>query len=301
MEAAAGGRERDVRARSLGQCAVAATGGRLQIRACAWRRDKKKEDRLGFLVFGSDAALETTVNSTVDPKKEKIFAVVGSDRTDIAGAVRLGTAAFPETGQKRLVLLSDGNENMGDALNAVLSAKPLGVTIDVIPLGASRAAMTFPCNDSALPSRVKKGQTIEAKIFVQSDRKQKGQLRLYRDEQFLGEQEVELEPGKNLFTFPQTLNEPKFYTYSAQVDVPGDNIPQNNRATAFVNVRGDPRILLVIVGRGSRTRRWPRRCGPRTSSCRSSAWTSSPIRSRSCRATIPFSSATSRRAIWAIA
>ncbi len=206
--------------------------------------EKKKEDRLGYLVFGSDAALETTVNNTFDPDKKKIFAVVGAERTDLAGAVRLGTAAFPETGQKRIVLLSDGNENIGDALNAVLAAKPLGVTIDVIPLGVARG------NDVSLqrlgvPSRVKKGQTIEAKVFIQSDRKQKGTLRLYRDEQPLGAQEVELEPGKNLFTFPQTLTEPKFYTYSAYIDVPGDIIPQNNRATAFVNVRGDPRILLV--------------------------------------------------------
>src|SRR5262245_37085097 len=32
---------------------------------------KKKEDSVGFLVFGSDAALETTVRDSVDPKKEK--------------------------------------------------------------------------------------------------------------------------------------------------------------------------------------------------------------------------------------
>jgi uncharacterized membrane protein len=206
--------------------------------------EKDEKDRVGFLVFGSEPALETTVNNALDPQKEKIFAVVGTDRTDLAGAVRLGTAAFPETGQKRLVVLSDGNENIGDALNAVLSAKPLGVTIDVIPMGVARGN-DVSLQRLGLPTRVKKGQTIEAKIFVQSDRKQKGKLRLYRDEQFLGEQEVELESGKNLFTFPQTLNEPNFYTYSAQIEVPGDIIPQNNRATAFVNVRGDPRILLV--------------------------------------------------------
>lgn len=206
--------------------------------------EKKKEDRAGFLVFGGDAALETTVRDYVDPKKEKIFAVIGSDRTDIAAAVRLGTAAFPETGQKRIVLLSDGNENVGDALNAVLSAKPLGVSIDVIPLGVARGN-DISVQRLGLPSRVKKGQTIEAKIFVQSDRKQKATLRLYRDEQYLGDQQVDLEPGKNLFTFPQTLGDPRFYTYSVQVDVKGDNIPQNNRATGFVNVRGDPRILLV--------------------------------------------------------
>jgi hypothetical protein len=41
--------------------------------------EKKNEDRAGFLVFGGDAALETTVGSMVDPKKDKIFAVVGSN------------------------------------------------------------------------------------------------------------------------------------------------------------------------------------------------------------------------------
>src|ERR1043166_6030744 len=208
--------------------------------------EKKKEDRVGFLVFGSEAALETTVNNTLDPKKEKIYAVVGSDRTDIAGALRLATAAFPETGQKRIVLLSDGNENIGDSLNAVLSAKPLGVTIDVIPLGATRGN-DVSVQRLGLPSRVKKGQTIEAKIFVQSDRKQKAKLSLYRHERFLGSQDIELEPGKNLFTFPQTLNDPNFYRYTVQVDAPGDNLPQNNRASGFVNVRGDPKILLVTA------------------------------------------------------
>ena len=56
----------------------------------------------------------------------------------MAGAIRLGTAAFPETGQKRLVLLSDGNENVGDAMAALAAARPLGVSLDVVPLGVSR-------------------------------------------------------------------------------------------------------------------------------------------------------------------
>jgi hypothetical protein len=80
--------------------------------------EKKKEDKAGLLVFGSEAALETTASAKIDPKETKILAVVGTERTDIAGAIRLGTAAFPETGQKRLVLLSGGNENMGEAMTA---------------------------------------------------------------------------------------------------------------------------------------------------------------------------------------
>jgi Ca-activated chloride channel family protein len=78
---------------------------------------KKSVDKAGVIVFGTEANIETTANAAVDV--EKIQAVVGTERTDIAGAIRLGTAAFPEAGQKRLVLMSDGNENIGDALSAV--------------------------------------------------------------------------------------------------------------------------------------------------------------------------------------
>src|SRR5882724_12541625 len=92
---------------------------------------KKSMDKGGVIVFGSEASIETTANAAVDV--EKIQAVVGTERTDLAGAIRLGTAAFPETGQKRLVLMSDGNENIGDAMTALLAAKQLGVTMDVVP------------------------------------------------------------------------------------------------------------------------------------------------------------------------
>jgi uncharacterized membrane protein len=206
--------------------------------------EKKKEDKLGLLVFGSEAALETTASAKIDLKETKVLAVVGAERTDIAGAIRLGTAAFPETGQKRLVLLSDGNENRGDATTALLQARPLGITLDVVPLGVERGN-DVSVQKLGLPGRVKKGQPFEVKIFVRADKAQTATVRLYRNEQPLGEQKVELSSGKNLYTFPQTLDDAGFYSYSVQLEAAGDNVPQNNKATSFVNVRGDPRLLII--------------------------------------------------------
>ncbi|MDB6122782.1 MAG: putative rane protein [Pedosphaera sp.] len=203
---------------------------------------KKAIDKAGVVVFGSEASIETSVNQAVDV--EKIQAVVGRERTDIEGALRLGTAAFPETGQKRLVLLSDGNENAGDAMAAVLAARPLGVTVDVFPMGVTRGN-DVSVQKLGVPAKLKKGQVFETKIFLQSDRAQSAIVRLYRNEQYLGEQKVELSAGKNLFTFPQTLSEPGFYSYDVRVEAEGDMLPQNNRASAFTSVKGEPRILLV--------------------------------------------------------
>ena len=203
---------------------------------------KKIVDKAGVIVFGTEASIETMPHEIVELKK--VQTIVGTERTDLAAALRLGTAAFPETGQKRLVLLSDGNENLGDAIAAALSAQSLGASVDVVPMGVARGH-DVAVQKLALPPKLKKGQTFEAKIFIQSDQPGPATVRLYRNDQYLGEQPVDLQAGKNLFTFPQTLTEPGFYSYDVRVEAPGDPVPQNNRASGFTSVQGDPRILVI--------------------------------------------------------
>jgi len=206
-------------------------------------KEKKAVDKVGVVVFGSEASIETMPAAAVD--LQKIQAVVGAERTDLAAAIRLGTAAFPETGQKRLVLLTDGNENAGDAMAAALAGfQQLGVSLDVVPLGVSRGN-DVSVQKLQVPPKLKKGQAFEIKIFVQAEQAAPATVRLFRNEQFLGEQKVQLAAGKNLFAFPQLLPDPGYYSYDVQVDVPGDPLPQNNRASAFATVAGDPRILIV--------------------------------------------------------
>jgi uncharacterized membrane protein len=205
-------------------------------------KSKQSGDKAGVIVFGSEASIESNPNELV--ALEKIQAVVGKDRTDLAAALRLGTAALPETGQKRLVLLSDGNENSGDALSAVFTAKEFGVTLDAVRLGVGRLN-DVSVQKLQVPSKLKKGQPFEVKIFVQADRPGPAKVRVWMNDRFMDDKTVELAAGKNLFTFAQTLTEPGFYNYDVQVDAPNDPLPQNNKASAFTSVHGDPRILVV--------------------------------------------------------
>lgn len=203
---------------------------------------RKPGDRGGVVIMGSTASIEASPNPIID--LQKIHSVISTERTDIASALRLASAAFPDQGQKRLALLSDGNENLGDALAAAASAAALGISIDVLPLGARRA-MDASIQKVSMPATVKKGQKFEVKIFAQSDVGQGATLRLFRDDRLIGEQPVQLEAGKNLFSFPQSHSQPGFHTYDVQLDVPGDALPQNNRAFSFTSVAGDPRVLIV--------------------------------------------------------
>lgn len=205
-------------------------------------REKPRVDQAGLVVFGADVGIEAAPDPAPDLKA--IHSVVSPARTDIASAIRLAAALFPEHGQRRMVLLSDGNENAGNAIEAAASIKATDIHIDVVPLDTDRG------NDIALqrlllPSRVKKGQTFEAKVFVQADQPGVSTVRLFRNNRILGEQKVSLQAGKNLFTFPQTLAESGFYGYDVQIDSPSDEVPQNNRAYGFVDVLGQPRVLVV--------------------------------------------------------
>jgi len=204
---------------------------------------KQKDDKVGLLIFGSEAAIESSPLSVVDDEG-RIYAVVDSQRTDIASAIRLGSAAFPETGQKRLVLVSDGNENLGDAFAAAVQARSMEISIDVVPIGISREG-DVSLQRLSLPASLKVGQTFDVKIFAQTDREQEATVQLFLNDQLLGRQRVRLEPGKNLFTFPQTLDGPGFYAYDVRLEALGDTVAQNNRALGFTTVQGQPRVLLV--------------------------------------------------------
>ncbi len=204
---------------------------------------KKKNDKAGVIIFGTEASIDRMPNEAID--LEKVEAVVDTQRSDLASAVRLATAAFAETGQKRIVLMSDGNENIGDVMGAVTQAKAQGASVDVVALGASRGSDVF-VEKVQVPTKLKKGQPFELKFFVQADQAQDVTATVYRNDQALGEPvKIHLDAGKNLYSLPQTLTEQGFYNYDVRVDAPGDLLPQNNRAMSFASVKGDPRVLII--------------------------------------------------------
>lgn len=220
------------------------SAGRDEARAWVQRVAKQKppEDRAGVVVFGSDASIESS--AAISLNFDKIEAIVDGERTDIGGALRLASAAFPEFGQRRIVLLTDGNENAGDALGVAAAARAMEVDVTVVPL-AGEARVDVSIERFRLPSSVRLGQTFEAEVIVQADEPGPATLRLYRNDLYLGEQTVRLEAGKNRFTFPQTLPESGFYSYEAWIDSPRDEMPRNNRATAITQIRGLPRVLMI--------------------------------------------------------
>lgn len=205
---------------------------------------KRDNDRAGIVVFGREAFIELAPSTA--RKIEKIQTVAPSEFTDLSAAIRLGMASLPDGAQKRLVVLSDGNENLGNALDEALSAASSDVQIDVVPLTSPQRREVL-LERLTMPSEAKIGEPVEVKVVARATQTTDGTIKLFRDGKLLGNRAVRIGAGKTVFSFPQTVKESGAATFEARLEVTKneDTNAENNRALGFVNVQGKPRVLLV--------------------------------------------------------
>src|SRR4029453_8930206 len=159
-------------------------------------------------------------------------------------ALQLSLAMLPPGQANRIVMLTDGRQNSGNALAGAQAAKDAGADIYFVP-----AALTFTrevvAEAMVLPHEVKFGEPFQAKVVVWSHKETEGRLSLFRNGEFLGSQVVRLTGGKNVFSYRQSLDASGIHVYQAAVEVDGDTIEENNRAVGAVVVRGRPQVLLA--------------------------------------------------------
>ncbi len=91
-------------------------------------------DTAGVVVFGANGARRigsppTSASSPIPASR------AGRRGADVAAAVRLAEAIMPAGTQRRLVLLSDGNDTSGEAEDAIAAATARGLRLDVVTAG----------------------------------------------------------------------------------------------------------------------------------------------------------------------
>lgn len=223
------------------------------------RQHRQKNDRVGVIVFGREAVIEIPPFDETVQLAPQVETPLDPESTNLAGAIKLAQATFPEDTAKRIVIVSDGNQNMGDALDQARHVADAGVSIDVQPvLFLSKSEVLV--EKITLPPDVRKGQPFDLRVVLNNTSQPadgetgvvKGKLIVSQrsDDQprVIAEENVELPPGKRVFTIRQQLDQPHFYTYEARFvpDNPADDgMVENNRATTFTHVRGSGQVLLI--------------------------------------------------------
>lgn len=200
-------------------------------------------DRAAIVVFGQDALVERL--AVEDRLLSGLTSVPLTVRTDIASALQLALALFPDEGAKRLVLLSDGRENVGQAVSQAELAAAHGIELTYISLGQPDADAEALIESLEAPAGVRLGQSFDLTAVIRSTAGGGATLRILADGRLIHSQEVRLQPGDNRFLIPVEADETGFRRFEAQLVPDADTRLQNNQASAFTVIEGPPRVLLV--------------------------------------------------------
>ena len=218
----------------------------MRERQLAFMREATAEmtdrDKTAVIAFASQAVVEHPLSGPrpVGP----VASIVEGGRTDLAGALRLALATLPSTMARKIVVLSDGNENVGKAIEQARVANAAQVPIHVVPL-AQQSGPEVLVRTVETPAFVREGETFSATISLDATADTKARIHLLADGRLLASQDVDLTQGANSIVLPQEPLDPGFHLFRVQVEASADTYVQNNEGGSYTVVTGKPRVLLV--------------------------------------------------------
>lgn len=176
------------------------------------------------------------------------------DTTDLASALALARS-LPVGEARRIVLLSDGAENQGHAMDQADQAAADGIKIDVVPLTGVDPADLRLANLSG-PTALWQGDPLSVLATIASGPGGPVRIQLVVDGTVASTEEVTLPPGITSYALPHAELVPALLPgfHSIEVHLTGsseiDRIPQNNDGVIGVVVRDRPAVLLISPAGG---------------------------------------------------
>ncbi len=212
----------------------------------ALRAAMSPRDRLAVLEFGRSTHLLAPLGDPrlvrVDPSR------IGTDPggTDIAGGLTTALSLLPPQDEKRIVLLTDGNETDGSATAELPALVEQGARLYAAappPSSAGRVAIV----DFQAPTPVRAHASFALRLDILSEARAPAvtHVRLTSNGEELGHRTVVLQPGLNRFALPYQIDRYGAYLLNARIDVDSPLVAVNPSAETAVSVIGPPHVLVV--------------------------------------------------------
>jgi Mg-chelatase subunit ChlD len=208
------------------------------------------EDEFATLSFAADTDLlipPGAPNGVTLPDDALKTAPAGqSGGTNIAKALERALSLYPEEAEKRLLLITDGNETNGAARQHIALARQMGVKIfPVIPPSGQHPEVSL--EKFIVPPLVREGSAFSVRLVVRNGNEKpvRGSATIMANDQTLTRQEVNLEPGLSVLEVPAQILQRGNYLLRAEVKAAPDTIEGNNRQSANLAVAGKVRSLVI--------------------------------------------------------
>lgn len=200
-------------------------------------------DRSAVIMFGKDALVESLPSE--DNALSEFTSIPVTTQTNIADALQLALALFPNEGAKRIILLSDGQENLGYALKQAEFVAANQAELLYHPIQGGSEDIEVLLDRLSLPSSARVGEQLQVTAVINANAETTGTLVITQDGAQIYSEVVNLLPGENEFTVPVTAHDSGFHRFKAEIRPNVDYRVQNNSVTTFINISGPQKVLIV--------------------------------------------------------
>ncbi len=219
--------------------------------AAAALHSQHESDTAGLVTFAHDAhvwqapsgMLKNLPTASIPPDGQAATQKA-NQATDIGRALDFSSALFPGDQSRRIVLLSDGNDTAGRALEAAARLARTGVEVWTVPL-RNPGRPEVLVERVEVPARLKEGEAFDLTANIRSNVATTAKVRVYQSQFLVAEHEMALKRGENSFREAGLRPEGNFVQYDVEIVPAADTSLENNRASAVASMRGQPRVLLV--------------------------------------------------------
>lgn len=200
------------------------------------------KDTAGIILFGEEPQMENFLSPK--PAFEKIINTTGGRYTNIEKAITAGMSILPDKSRKRIVLVTDGEENEGDSSKIAAILKEKGIDLKVKKIDKDKGSEVAALSVTA-PQSLNIGEEYNIVVNIESNINTQGKLTLFDGNEKAAEEKVEISKGENRFVFKDKADTTGFKTYRAIIDAAEDKESRNNEASTFMNILAEPMILLI--------------------------------------------------------
>src|SRR5215813_8449656 len=209
--------------------------------------DAGHPDHARFIPFGANAAVFEKVEQIKQVQVTSGAAQGSLDQsgTNIENAIDSAIRSFAPHHLKRLVLLSDGNENSGRMVNTLPRLKSEGIHVYTVP-SQVRTKHDVWVENILAPSEVTAEELFPLEAHIYSQTETAAEVEIKHGDKSLGTKKVQLIRGLNRVAFETSIkDEAGPVLIDAEVKAANDPFPDNNKFRSSIVVQGRPKILYV--------------------------------------------------------
>ncbi len=205
-------------------------------------RTKSELDKTGIIAFGADSFTENEPSSSI------IFnsfqTKINPEFTNISAALLHASSIFPSNSKKRIVLLTDGKENVGDMEKQLRILQQNKTIVDIFSV-EEKTVEEVQLTKLIIPEKAGKNELVDIAVHLDSNVKTEAELLLYSGTQLKYKESISLDKGNNKFVFTDTVTGNGFLTYKVEIIPKKDTYIENNYLSGFIAVNDEPAILLI--------------------------------------------------------